>query len=69
MPLIPPFAAYWATVPEDFRLNLLLYLAVMAFSAVFCVDFLAIHPSMRLFSRTRQTEGAELTSTQPPAGR
>jgi hypothetical protein len=46
--LIPPFAQYWLVVPAEFRLNLVIYLAVLVTSMLFCIYFLFLHPGTRL---------------------
>jgi hypothetical protein len=49
--LIPPFVQYWLAVPDEFRLNLIMYLAVLVTSMLFCIVFLFIHPRTRLFRK------------------
>ncbi len=50
--LIPPFVAFLGSVNPDHRLSLVAYLAVLFFSAVVAIYFLAVHPSTRVTAST-----------------
>lgn len=48
--LIVPFLDHFSAVKDDHRLSLMIYLAVILYSAALSIYYLAIHPATRLFA-------------------